>query len=122
MDVDAFALGRDRDILEAVEFLLENRRTGAPVVNESNELVGLLSEKDCLKLLATGVGHDVPNGKVSDFMTIEVQTVSPEMNIYFVAGLFLNSVVRRFPVVDDGKLVGVITRFDILRAVQKHFG
>jgi CBS domain-containing protein len=54
-------------------------------------------------------------------MTTNVKTVPPTMNIYFVAGMFLNDVVRRFPVVEDGKFIGVITRLDILRAIESNF-
>ena len=118
MDLEVFSVRAGAQIFDAVDFLLKQRRTGAPVVNDDDELVGMLSEKDCLKLLTTGEDNDMPSGTVSDYMTSEVQTVPPNMNVYFAAGLFLNTHVRRFPVVDQGKLVGVITRFDILRAIQ----
>jgi len=119
MDTVVPTLRPEDEILFAVQFLLKNRVTGAPVVNESNEIIGILSEKDCLRILSGGKDDkDYPTGSVREYMSTSVTTVSPTMNIYFVAGMFLNDVVRRFPVVDDGVLVGAITRFDILRAVE----
>lgn len=118
MDTEVHALSPDTPILDAVDFLLEHHVTGAPVVDEAGHILGMLSERDCLKLLAKGVDGEAPQGSVSDFMTTELVTISPDMNVYFVAGLFLTLTVRRLPVVDDGKLVGAITRFDILRVIQ----
>lgn len=120
MDTTVQTLRPDDDIFEAVSYLLKNRITGVPVVNENNEVIGILTEKDCLRLLATGdEANELPQqGLVRDFMTSQVRTIPPSMNIYFAAGMFLNDVVRRFPVVEEGKLVGVITRFDILRAIK----
>jgi CBS domain-containing protein len=118
MDTDLRALRPETPILDAVDFLLKHRVTGAPVVDESGRILGMLSEKDCLKLLAKGVDGEVPQGTVSDFMTSELVTIPPDMNVYFAAGLFLTLTVRRLPVVEDGKLVGAITRFDILRVIQ----
>ena len=118
MNKESQTLTADMTILEAVEFLLDRKLTGAPVVNDANEVVGILSEKDCLRLLAEGADNQRPNGVVRDFMTKKVVTVPPTMNIYFVAGMFLNDVIRRFPVVENGKLVGVISRHDVLRAIQ----
>ena len=87
-------------------------------------MVGIITEKDCLRQLAIGdgEGEGIPDGKVSDFMSTNIVSISPNMNIYFVAGMFLRDVVRRFPVIDNGCLVGAITRFDILRAIQKAYG
>ena len=121
MDSTVMTLNPETEIFEAVAFLLEHKVTGAPVVNEDNEVIGILSEKDCLKLLALGDDTHAPSGIVADFMSTRVTTIPLKTNIYFVAGMFLNDVVRRFPVVDDGKLVGAITRFDILRAILAHF-
>jgi CBS domain-containing protein len=120
MDTVVQTLRPETQILDAVDFLLEKHVTGAPVVDGENRVVGILTEKDCLNLLAAGSDADLPRGTVADFMTTEVQTIPPSMDVYFCAGLFMNTTVRRFPVVDEGKLVGAITRFDILRAIQKN--
>ena len=120
MDTVVQTLNSETEILDAVDFLLEKHVTGAPVVDGQKRVVGILTEKDCLHLLAAGSDADFPQGTVADFMTTEVQTIPPNMNVYFCAGLFMNTTVRRFPVVDDDKLVGAITRFDILRAIQKN--
>lgn len=118
MDTTVPTLSPAQDILEAVAFLLERRVTGAPVVDGEGRVVGMLTEKDCLRLLALGQEADMPRGTVADFMTRDVATVTPEMNLYFLAGLFLKASFRRMPVVSDGRLVGAITRFDVLRVIQ----
>ncbi|MCB9732721.1 MAG: CBS domain-containing protein [Deltaproteobacteria bacterium] len=119
MDRFVDTLGPDWDVMDAIDFLLEKRVTGAPVVDARGKLVGMLTETDCLRIVATGKDGDEPHGKVADYMTTDVQTIPANMDVYFAAGLFLNARFRRFPVVDDGRLVGVVTRFDILRAVQR---
>jgi CBS domain-containing protein len=118
MDKHVATLRPETDILDAVAFLLEKRVTGAPVVDRTGKLVGILTEKDCLRLIAAGVDGKLPRGTVATYMTPDPETISPDMDIYFAAGLFLNRDFRRFLVVEDGKLVGAITRFDILRAVR----
>ena len=119
MDTVVPTVRPDMPILEAVDFLLSHHVTGAPVVNAEGTLLGMLTEKDCLRLLSTGVDGDLPTGTVKDFMTTKTDSVAPDMNVYFVAGLFLGANYRRFPVVEKGKLVGAITRFDILKSIRK---
>jgi len=118
MDPVVHTLHPTLSIHAAVSFLLDKGVTGAPVIDDASQVVGIITAKDCLRLLAVGDGEGLPDGVVSDFMSHEVTTVTPQMNIYFVAGMFLRDVVRRFPVVENGRLVGAITRFDILRAIR----
>jgi CBS domain-containing protein len=118
MDKTVPALSPDTPLLDAVDFLLKKRVTGAPVVDEAGRLVGMITEKDLLRIVAHAPEPQNVAGRVADFMTRDVQTISPDMDVYYVAGLFLNVSFRRFPVVENGRLVGAITRFDILRVVR----
>ena len=120
MDRYVDTLKPDMDIMDAIDFLLEKRVTGALVTNAKGELAGILTEFDCLKLLTLG-GRDneIPKGQVRNFMTVDVQTIPPTMDIYYAAGLFMSGKFRRLAVVESGRIVGAITRFDILRAVQR---
>lgn len=118
MDKIVHTLNPNTEILDAVRFLLEHRVTGAPVVDEENQLLGMLGEKDCMKLISEGVNGDIPDGTVRNYMRTDIRTIAPDMDIYYIAGLFLQDTLRRFPVVEDGKLVGAITRFDLLRAME----
>lgn len=119
MDTVVHTMREDQDLLSATDFLIEHHVTGAPVVDDAGHVIGILTERDCLKLLTLGTADaDAPIGRVGDYMQRKVVTIAPEMNIYYAAGLFLHHNFRRLPVVKDGKLVGAITRFDILKAVS----
>ena len=118
MDTKVPTIPPDMPILDAVDYLLEHKVTGAPVVSENGDMVGILTAKDLLRLLSHGDQNEMPTDLVESYMTTGVITVEPRMNIYFVAGVFLTQTFRRLPVVEKGKLVGAITRFDILRAIK----
>jgi CBS domain-containing protein len=118
MDTTVPTLAPHTTLLDAVDFLLKKRVTGAPVVDPQGRLVGMITEKDLLRIVAHAPEPQNVAGRVEDFMTRDVQTISPDMDVYYVAGLFLNVSFRRFPVVENGRLVGAITRFDILRVVR----
>lgn len=112
----------DTGIFEAIEFLLHNGLSGAPVVGEHAKLVGVLSELDCLHLLATDgySGEATCNEKscVADFMSEPEFTISLECDIYSITQKFFDHRVRRLPVVSGGILVGMVSRGDVLRAIQ----
>jgi CBS domain-containing protein len=119
MDRETHALSPDDDILVAVGRLIDEGVTGAPVVDAQGHVTGVLSEYNCLRLLAAGQDGKRASGAVCDFMATDFTSVPSTMDIYFVAGMFLaDPQHRRFMVVDGGQLVGVVTRKDILRAVR----
>lgn len=111
----------DHTMNDVVEALMKHRISGAPVVNENGELVGVISEGDCLKEVVRGKYHNLPifSGLVEEHMAKNVETVSPEDNIFEVAKKFLDRRFRRFPVVKNGVLVGQISQKDVMRAVHQ---
>ena len=110
----------DTEIFQAIEVLLKNKISGAPVTNEAGELVGMFSESDCLKtLLKAGYYEDQSvGGLVKEFMATGVDTVDPEDDVITIAELFINKRRRRLPVISNGQLVGQISRRDIMRAMK----
>jgi CBS domain-containing protein len=111
----------DQPMFEVVQMLLKHKISGAPVIDANGQLCGVISEGDCLKEVVKGKYNNMPNlaGKASDHMTANVITIAPDVNIFDAANMFLNKRIRRFPVVDGGKLVGQISQKDIMRAVLK---
>lgn len=111
----------DTQIMDVINTLLDNKITGAPVLNEKRDVVGLIDDKDCLKVLFSGAYHNLPveDKTVSHYMSNVMRTISIEADIYEAASIFLNSKYKRLLVVDEsGKLHGQISRRDILRAIH----
>lgn len=107
----------DMDVLDAMHELVKNRIAGAPVVDHHGHLVGMLSEFDCLRTILMASYHGERGGPVADFMTTDVKTVDAGMSIVDLAELFLESGYRRYPVLKDNRLIGQISRRDVLRAL-----
>ena len=109
---------QDQSVLEVMDILIKHKISGGPVVNDDNELVGIISEGDCIKQISESRYYNQPveNINVSAHMIKNVETIDGELNIFDAAEKFLNSRRRRFPIVEDGKLVGQISQKDILKA------
>lgn len=103
-------------VVEALGTLLDNRISGAPVVDGDGNLVGVLSEVDVMEVVIQDSYYDESAGIVADYMQPNVDTVEPEMDIYSLAQRFRQEHRRRYPVVKNGRLVGQISRRDVLRA------
>ena len=107
----------DTDVMDAIAILVRNRISGAPVIDDHGNLVGMLSEFDCMKVVLASAYHGEPGGPVSDLMAPGVKTVDADMSIVDLAEQFMASKLRRYPVLSDNRLVGQISRGDVLRAL-----
>ena len=108
-------------IREAVATLVKYSYTGAPVIDPDGTLVGMLSEKDCLRVAVLANAEGASEALVGDFMTTEVDSVAPDADLLDVAQRFVGAPYKRLPVVERGKLVGQISRIDVLRAIADLF-
>ncbi|MFL2936883.1 MAG: CBS domain-containing protein [Myxococcota bacterium] len=115
-------LSPELSIFDAMSTLMTKRISGAPVVDESGLLIGVLSELDCLRLLSSDdfyADEQEGGGCVRDFMTTSHRTIGPHLGLYAIAHYFLTTSVRRLPVVADERLLGQVSRRDVLRGIEK---
>ena len=110
----------DQPIQDVISIIINKKIAGAPVLDDQHHLVGIISEKDCLRLIVDQAYYNMPaeTRRVYDYMTVNVQTLSPKTTIVEAAFEFLNSPIRRFPIVENGMLIGQVSRRHILRAAQ----
>jgi CBS domain-containing protein len=122
MDRSFVRLKPEMNVYDAIGILLQRGLTGAAVVDDDGLVIGILSERDCLKLLLRGAYERLPPGRVEDYMTREVRTVSSDTDLFALADYFTQNIYRRLLVVDHGCLVGQVTRRDLLRAIHRAVG
>ena len=121
MTKDLITFTPEMDINDVINSLLKHRISGAPVLNANGEVVGLIDDKDCLNVLFGNVYNRTPVAPetVSKYMSNVMKSISIHDNIMDVAYVFSTSAYKRLMVKDDNnKLVGQISRRDILRAIK----
>ncbi|NVK24174.1 MAG: CBS domain-containing protein [Gammaproteobacteria bacterium] len=109
-------------VVEAVEKLLQSRSSGGPVINEQREVIGFVSEQDCLKAMISSSYHSGESSKsVADVMKVDVLTKKPYDSVLQLAEEMVSIKPRVYPVVDDdGILLGCVNRSEVLRALDMH--
>lgn len=108
----------DTDVLRAVHLLLEQEVSGAPVIDRLGNIVGFLSEKDVMGIALDAGYYKDSAGTVERLMSKKVVTVDAEDSIVSAARIFRDSSMKTLPVMLDGRLAGMITRRDVLRAFE----
>ena len=112
----------NQPIEDVIDSLIKNKISGGPVINDKNELIGIISEGDCMKQISESRYYNLPmdtNNTVGKAMIKQVETIDGNMNILDAVNKFLDSKRRRFPIVENGKLVGQISQKDVLIAAMK---
>lgn len=108
--------------LDAAGLLLKHEISGAPVVDDEGHLVGLFSEYDCLREVASAeydFDHHEEVVTVGSIMNEPTHTIRPELDLFGIAHEFVKLRVRRLPVVENGRLIGQVSRRDALRAAYE---
>jgi len=119
MTTDLITVGRETPIYDAIKILLENDITGLPVVDDDMTLVGIITEKDILKLLSI-LQND--SATVEDFMTKEVVCFDQQEDLIAVCECLIKNHFRRLPITSNGKLTGIISRKDIINYILEPIG
>ncbi|NKC00909.1 MAG: CBS domain-containing protein [Pseudomonadales bacterium] len=107
------------NVVQAMDQFLKHSISGAPVVDDEGNLVGILSEVDLMQVVVQDSYYDESIGIVADYMRADVDTIEVDMDIYTLAEKFIKEHRRRYPVTSKGKLVGQISRRDVLRAAEE---
>lgn len=121
MSRDLITFKVEQSIGNVIDTLIKHRISGGPVVNDNNELIGIISEGDCIKQISESRYYNMPMNRdsIEKYMAKDVETIDGNMNVFDAANKFLQSKRRRFPIVENGKLVGQISQKDILIAAMK---
>jgi len=106
----------EMDVIDAVQRLLKNRISGAPVVDADGMYVGVFSEKCSMHVLLDAAYEQLPSNEVRVFMDTDAQTIGPDTHLLSIAQAFLLTSYRRLPVIEDGRLLGQVSRRDVLKA------
>ena len=137
MVTNVITVGPQASVLDVAELLLSSRISGVPVVGKSGELLGIVSEGDLMRRAEVGTGRRRPwwlalfigkealaaefvkehSRKVTDVMTRDVITVSLDTSLFAIATLLERNAIKRVPVMRDGKLVGIVSRANLLQAL-----
>ncbi|VUD56593.1 Inosine-5'-monophosphate dehydrogenase [Thalassocella blandensis] len=117
MDRNPHAILISASVRDVVAFLMKEKVMGAPVIDAENNLVGFVSEQDCIKQMLNDAFYCEDSQSVSAVMTTKVSTVSPETSIVEVAEAMSKGPPKNYPVVAEGKLVGLMSRRLILQAL-----
>jgi CBS domain-containing protein len=117
MSRDVITVDADMEVLNALMLLAGHDIAGAPVLGDDGEVVGVLTEKDCLKRALAATYHSEYGGLVSEYMSSPAVTLTPDDGLVQAAERFVDLPFHRFPVTEDGRLVGILSRRDVIQAL-----
>ncbi|MCK4840758.1 MAG: CBS domain-containing protein [Methylococcales bacterium] len=117
MTKNIMTVKQNTDALSAIKQLLSHKITCAPVLDSKGTLVGMFSERDCMKVVLDSTYNQGMSGKVEDFMSKQILSVDAESSIVDLAEKFQDTSLRSYPVFEDKKLVGIVSRTDVLKAL-----
>lgn len=117
---------QDMTLTEVIRFLLKHKVSNAPVVEQQNQkhiLIGFISERDCLSALSNELffGTPSPAQTVRTIMSSHPICITPETELFAIVSIFVNHHLRHLPVVENGILMGIVSRREILAAMETYY-
>lgn len=106
----------DMFVTDVMKLLLRWHISGVPVVDNDGMLLGIITEHDVMNFALSG---DAASTKASEVMTKKVETYTPDTLVVEIVNHFASQQIRRVPVVENGKVVGIISRRDIVREMDR---
>jgi CBS domain-containing protein len=120
MKTRLITLPQEMDAFDAISYLLKHRISGAPVIEKDGTFLGVFSEKTSMRVLIGSAYDQLPSSRVAAFMDTDTQRlITGDLTLLQVSQIFLDTPYRRLPVLHQGKLLGQISRRDVLRG-QHH--
>ena len=119
METKLVTLSPQMDVFDAIDLLVKNRISGAPVIDDDHQFLGIFSEKCCMEVLVDAAYMQLPSTKLFAFMITDVKTITENTDLLSIAQIFRTTPYRRLPVLRDQTLVGQISRRDVLIAAHK---
>lgn len=116
MTKDVITISADATLADTIELLITKEISGMPVVDTNGEMIGIISEKDILNFAFSGNLH---NTKVKDVMTKDVKSFPPDADVDSIALAIGHHQLRRVPIIEARKVVGIVSRRDIIRVALK---
>ncbi|GGE03591.1 CBS domain-containing protein [Psychroflexus salis] len=114
----------EMSLVEAMKIMIQKKVSGGPFINDKNEVIGVISEGDCVKQISDSRYYNMPMSDVSvgSKMSRNVQSIKTDENVFDVANKFLHFKRRRFPVIKDGKLVGLLSQKTLMKVALESTG
>ena len=103
-------------VSEAIKVLLKKRISGAPVVDKG-QFIGVFSERSCMRVIVSTAYDQLPDGSIVPFVDTDPPTIGPETDLLTITLTFVDQGVRRLPVLENGCLLGQISRRDVMRKI-----
>ena len=117
MTTNLVTLSPQCDVFAAIDVLLKKRISGAPVVDEQGDFLGIFSERSCMQVIVNALYEGLPDASLLPFVDPNPPTITPDTDLLTICQTFLDQATRRLPVLEGRKLLGQISRRDVMRVV-----
>lgn len=119
MTQNLVTLSPDMEVFAAIDVLLKRKISGAPVVESDGSFVGVFSESSCMRVIINAAYENLPDAGLMPFVDTDPPTIDGDTDLLTICQTFLDQGTRRLPVIEHTRLIGQISRRDIMRRITQ---